>query len=215
MNFSADKITVVSNTADIGHLSSIPLDKELIEKHKDSFIISYVGGFGPHRGLDTVIRAMILVIKEAPEARLFLVGGKRNEEKLKDLTKKLNLQSKVIFTGWQPAEKLATYIFLSSICLVPHYKSSFTDSTIPHKLFQYMLMKKPVVVSSCKPLERIVNETNAGLVFRAGDPQDLAEKIIQIYKNPNNYGENGYQAVIKKYNWENSAQKLINIYQNF
>jgi len=209
-----DKIMVVSNTVDINHFSSIPLDKELIERYKDNFIISYVGGFGPHRGLDTAIKAMVLVSKKIPEAKLILVGGKSNEVELRNLAKKINLEKKIIFTGWQPVEKLPTYIFLSNICLVPHYKSSHTDSTIPHKLSQYMLMKKPVIVSNCRPLERVIKETNAGLIFQAGNPKDLAEKIIRIYKNPDKYGENGYQAVLKKYNWEKEAEKLIELYRN-
>lgn len=210
-NISPDKIIVVSNTVDINHFNSIPLDREIIEKYKSNFIISYVGGFGLHRGLDTAIKAMVLVEKEIPEAKLILVGGKSNEVELRSLAKKINLKN-IIFTGWQSPEKLSTYIFLSNICLVPHHKNPHTDSTIPYKLFQYMLMKKPVIVSDCKPLERIVNETRAGLIFKAGDPKDLAKNIIQIYKKPDQYGENGYQAVLRKYNWEDEDKRLIDFY---
>ena len=213
-NIDPNKITVVSNTEDVEYFNSIPLDKQLIEKYKNNFIVSYVGGFGPHRGLDTAIQAMNLVSEKISNVRLLLVGGKANEKELRNLTDKLNLQNRVIFTGWQPAEILPTYIYLSNICLVPHHKNPHTDSTIPHKLFQYMLMKKPVVVSNCKPLERIINETRAGLVFKDGNPQDLAEKIIQIYKNPDQYGENGYRAILEKYNWENEGKKLIALYRN-
>lgn len=211
-NISPNKITVVSNTVDIDYFSSIPLDKKLIEKYKNNFVISYIGGFGLHRGLDTAIKAMSLVAKETPDVKLLLVGGKNNEAELRNLAKKINLEKKIIFTGWQPEEKLPTYISLSNICLVPHHKNPHTDSTIPHKLFQYMLMKKPVIVSNCRPLERVIKETNAGLVFQAGNSQDLAEKIIQIYKNPDRYGENGYQAVLSKYNWGREARKLIELY---
>lgn len=208
-----NKIVIVSNTADIDNLNSTPLDKELIKQYKDNFIISYVGGFAPHRGLDTAIKAMVLIVKKIPKAKLLLVGGKGNEKELKNLSKKLNLEDKVIFTGWQPAEKLPTYIFLSNICLVPHHKNSHTDSTIPHKLFQYMFMKKPVIVSNCEPLERIINETKAGLIFRSGNHQELAEKVIQIYENPDQYGENGHRAVLLKYNWNKEAEKLIELYK--
>ncbi len=215
-NINLNKITVVSNTADVNFFTSLPLDEELIkkyrEKYRNNFFVSYIGGFESHRGLDVAVKAMTLITKKNLDVKLLLVGGKANEAGLRNLAKKINLEEKIIFTGWQPAEKLPTFISLSNICLVPHHKTPHTDSTIPHKLFQYMLMKKPVIVSNCKPLERIVNETKAGLVFQAGNFQDLAEKIIQIYKNPDQYGENGYQAVLEKYNWEREAEKLIELY---
>lgn len=206
-----DKITIVSNTVDIGQLNSILLNIST-ERYKDDFTISYFGGFGPHRGLDTAIKAMTFVAKKIPNAKLVLTGKGTNETELKILTKKLGLENKIIFTGYQPTGKLFSYISSSNICLVPHNKNPHTDATIPHKLFQYMLMKKPVIVSNCEPLKRIVNETRAGLIFEAGNPQDLASKIIQIYKSPNQYGENGYQAVLEKYNWSKEAEKLTKLY---
>jgi len=212
-NINSDKITVVSNTIDVDYFNSIPLDRKLIEKYKNNFIISYVGGFGPHRGIDTAIKSMNSVIKKIPNAKLLLIGGKVNEENLRKLTKNLELEKNIEFTGWQPSEKLPTYIFLSNICLVPHHKNPHTDNTIPHKLFQYMFMKKPVIVSDCKPLKRIINETKAGLIFQAGNPKNLAEKIIQIYKNPNQYGKKGHMAILTKYNWESEGKKLIKLYE--
>lgn len=124
------------------------------------------------------------------------------------------MQKKVVFVRWQPFNAVATYIDISSICLVPHHKNPHTDSTIPYKLFQYMLMKKPVIVSNCRPLERIVNETGAGLVFKSNNENDLANKIRDIYQNSRDYGKNGYLSVLNKYNWKKETNSLVNIYNN-
>lgn len=210
-----DKVTVIENTEDIDYFLSIPLDNELIEHYKGDFVLSYIGGFGGrHRGLDTVIEAMPQILEHVPNARLLLVGDGTIKPVLQQMVAKRSLENKVSFISWQPFEKVPSYITLSDVCLVPHHSNPHTEATSPHKLFQYMLLRKPVVVSSCKPLKRVVEETGSGLVFQAGDANSLAQTIIQL-QDPllrHSLGEAGRQAVIDKYNWRNTSQKLIQVY---
>jgi len=103
------------------------------------------------------------------------------------------------------------------VCIIPHVSNEHTETTIPHKLFQYMYMRKPVVVSDCRPLQRIVTETNSGAIFKSGDEFDLARVILQLFENDllrKQMGENGNRAVIGKYNWENSSRSFIGLYSN-
>jgi glycosyltransferase involved in cell wall biosynthesis len=120
----------------------------------------------------------------------------------------------VIFEDWRPFAEVPSYIQASQICLVPHQSNPHTEATSPHKLFQYMLLGKPVVVSNCKPLQRIVNETNSGLVFNAGDSDHLADTILKLKDNNlrKELGQAGKQAVMDKYNWGRTAQDLIRVY---
>lgn len=80
-----------------------------------------------------------------------------------------------------------------------------------------MFMKKPVLVSDCKPIKRIVEETASGLIFKSGKPKDLARKIINLYRNKDLrllYGQKGYDAVMNHYNWEKESKKLISLYKS-
>jgi glycosyltransferase involved in cell wall biosynthesis len=77
-----------------------------------------------------------------------------------------------------------------------------------------MLLSKPVVVSSCKPLKRVIEETGGGRVFQAGDANSLAQTILQL-QDPqlrHRLGEAGRQAVMAKYNWQNTSKKLVGVY---
>lgn len=78
-----------------------------------------------------------------------------------------------------------------------------------------MLLKKPVVVSSCKPLKRVVEETGGGLVFQAGDASSLAETVVQLQDTQlrHNLGEAGYRAVKEKYNWSETSKILTGVYE--
>ena len=79
-----------------------------------------------------------------------------------------------------------------------------------------MLMGKPVIVSDCRPLKRIVEETQAGLVFRSGDAQDLADKIIALYRDGalrEVLGQRGHEAALNRYSWKRESRKIITLYE--
>lgn len=210
-----DKITVISNTEDVNFFEDIKLNQDLINFYKDHFVITYIGGFGQHRGLDVPIKAMPILKENIPNVKLLLVGDGKDRKDLEQLSADLEVSQYIEFTGWKSFELVPSYIFLSDVCLVPHHSNPHTDSTIPHKIFQYMLMRKPVIVSNCKPLARIVNETEAGLVFESGDSNDFAKACMEMLDNERRkwFGENGRKAVLKKYNWEKTGEELVKIYE--
>lgn len=210
------KIHIVSNTEETGYFNNFVLDESIINAYKEYFVVSYIGGVDKHRGADTAIKAISYLKYRIPNIKLLLVGGKGPYAmKMKKLINDLKLNQQVEIISWQPFNKVSTYNYISDICLVPHNLYEHTDTTVPHKLFQYMLMKKPVIVSSCRPLKRIVNDTQSGLVFKANDEKDLARKIYRLYtcsELRSILGHNGYNAAKNEYNWSNDAKRLINIY---
>ena len=213
-----EKIIVVMNAEDLEEFGNLEIDESLVTKYKNKFVISYIGGFGPHRGIDTAIKAMPKVLEGIPNAKLLLVGGKGSkeyEEELNKLCTDLKVENNVEFTGWVDFRLVPSYIALSDVCIVPHHASGHTNTTIPHKLFQYMAMSKPVIVTDCKPLKRIVEECDCGIVVPSGDYNEMAGAVIRLYKDKEyarKLGENGRRAVEEKYNWENEAKKLCELY---
>jgi glycosyltransferase involved in cell wall biosynthesis len=212
-----NKFSIIMNTVDPNNFDNDMLDQEVIKKYEGHFIISYIGGFGIHRGIDTAIKAMRFINNN--KIKLLLIGGsvKKIDIEMKNLAKKLGVIDQVEFISRVPFEEVQRYIETSDICLVPHNNFRHTQEAAPHKLFQYMYFKKPVLVSDCAPLKRIIEETKAGLVFKANDSSDMAEKIMELYNSHNlkEYGDNGYSAVIKKYNWFEEEKKLIRLYDEF
>ncbi len=216
---SAEKITVIENTEDVDYFKKIPLDLSIIKKYQKDFVVLYIGGFGgrgDHRGLTTAVQAMPLVVKEIPEAKLLLVGKGSIKSTLKEMVAQYSLENQVTFIDWVPFEQVPSYIAASSVCLVPHHSNPHTEATSPHKLFQYMLMRKPVIVSSCRPLKRVVEEIGSGVVFRAGDSEDLCRAILRLRDESirTTMSEKGYRAVIDSYNWGATSKKLIGIYNS-
>lgn len=213
---SQEKVTVVMNTEDLDYFYSLPIDEEIIKKYQPYFTISYIGGFGRHRGIQTAISAMPEILSKIPQAKLLLVGSGGNETELRELAKTEKVEQAVEFTCWQPFDLVPSYIAASEVCLIPHIASGHTNTTIPHKIFQCMAIGKPLVVSSAKPLERIVKETGGGLVFPSGDAEAFAKAVIRIHRDNGlaiKLGEAGKKATKQRYNWELESQKLEKLYQ--
>lgn len=186
---------------------------------KDHFSVLYIGGFASHRGLDTLIRAMVHVRDSSENIKVQLIGAQPSQylDILKRLITQLAVQDYVRITGWINSEDVLANILQADVCCVPHHSNSHTDNTIPHKLFQYMIAKRPVLVSSSPPLARIVGHANAGMIFEAGNPVDCARKIISMSKNKLEceiFAENGFRYVMEQgHNWEEeSALNLIRAY---
>ena len=80
-----------------------------------------------------------------------------------------------------------------------------------------MIARKPVLVSTSLPIARVVGQAKSGLIFRAGDAQDCAAKLRQLYLDHSaleSYGRNGYRYVIDEgHNWEDeAAPQLVSMY---
>lgn len=216
---SPDKITVIPNVTHPDFVNE-PIDQKLVDRYAGHFLVCYVGGFGPHRGLDVAIAAMPHVRSAAPSARLLLVGDGWGDHatQLHDLAAGLGSADAVEFTGWRPLWEVPSYISASDVCLVPYNPTIHTHASGPHKLFQYWMMRKPVVVSSCRSLRRIVEQTKGGLVFAAGDPQDLALSLVKLHRDRAlrcALAANGHQAAVSgDYSWRHAAIRLNDVYHN-
>ena len=208
-------IIVVTNTEDIDYFSGLTIDQSIKDRHGNGFIVLYVGFFSPHRGLDTSIQAMPKILESIPDAKLLMVGDGANRDELESMVKEMGLQEKVVFTGFQPFETLPSYIELCDIGLIPHISTPHIETTMPNKIFQFMMLQRAVVASDVKPLVRVIDETGCGRYFKASDADSLAETIIGLKDEAtrNQLAANGKRAVEEKYNWQNTVQALLKIYR--
>lgn len=217
LGIPSSKIIVVANYVNIEEYSKEDefLTKSLTESYQNYKTLVYTGGFDKHRGLDILLDAIPDIIKKFPDFRLILVGGGSTTEELKTQAQNLKIEENVDFPGYLPHSQLVSYVKMSDVCIIPHLKTDHTDNTIPHKLFQYMLMEKPVIASNSKPVERIINKVQSGLIYQYDNSQDLAKKLLMLIDNPqliNELGKKGREAVISEYNWKQTAKNLIALY---
>jgi glycosyltransferase involved in cell wall biosynthesis len=212
---SAD-VNVVANTVDSDAFASDATPHETLDFDAESFVVSYIGNFTRHRGLDTLIEGFARLAETAPDAELLLVGtGNDNYVAgLKALARSLGIREQVTFTGWVDFADVPQYLAASDVSAVPHAATPHTETTVPHKLFQAMAMGVPVVVTDVAPLARIVGRTGSGLVVPAGDSEALGAALAELTDEERaaDCGGNGQAAVEREYNWARDGQRLRDLY---
>ncbi|MCH2200299.1 MAG: glycosyltransferase family 4 protein [Flavobacteriales bacterium] len=212
----SSKVYVVSNTEPKDLFLPVKGEKS----SSDRFQILYVGGIGPHRGLQTAIAAMPEIVKKHAHAEMVIIGSGNTDTMnyLRNLVSKLKMEEHVNFTGRLPFKEALEYMKGAGINMIPHLKNNHTDHTIPHKLFQIMNSEFLLLVSSCKPLKRIVEEYDAGLVFEADNPRDFADQVDFAINNPEKVlakAKNAHKAVQGEgLNWEADAKRLVALYDD-
>ena len=211
---SESAMTVVPNTIRLDDFAAWPI--EPIAGFEDSVPrLIYTGGMDRHRGLEDVIQALPHVITQFPDVEVLMVGDGAVRSELESLAIRENIQQHIVFTGWQDQEKVKSYLALADVGIIPHKKTVHTDHTIPHKLFHYMYMGLPSVVSNCRPLERIVEEVGCGAVYPSGSPGKLADQLCTLLGDAalrNRLSKAGKEAVATSYNWDATATGLVEVY---
>ncbi len=203
-----NKIHIVANYPVLADFDKLPF----IKKEGKQKILFYAGGIGEHRGLQYVIRAIPAIIKDYPDIKLKILGEGNYRPELEKIVKDLEVEPWVEFTGQVPYKIVLEELAKADITLIPHEKSEHTDSTIPHKLFQYMYAGKPVISSNCRPIERIIKSSGAGYVYLWNSPDEFAAVFFVSLKNKNFSADKIKSEVERNYSWEAEQKKLITIY---
>lgn len=212
MGVPAARMSVVMNTPSVER----GLEPQTIsgERHdarrRGGLVIAYLGLLEAPRGLGTAIQAMREVRRRLPHARLVVIGSGRDEEQFREQARQAGVADCIEFLGWIEHRQALSVLARSDVGLVPHHATASWQTTIPNKLFDYMSLGKPVIVSDARPAARIVTEERCGLVFRDRDAASLAEAIVALGDPAVRAacGRRGRDAIECRYNWEADERRL-------
>ncbi len=161
----------------------------------------------PVYDVGTAIRAFALVVKARPDARLLLIGGGPETEKLRKLVKSLDISNYVYFAEKMPWKDLIAAYDDSDV----YISTSLSDGTSA-SLIEAMIRGIPAVVSDIPGnREWIVNKEN-GLLFPCRSFSQLSDKIIELLNNPSQgsiYAEKARATVFDKANWHANRDILL------
>jgi glycosyltransferase involved in cell wall biosynthesis len=202
------KIAVISHYPDAEEFSS-----RSVLRSRDSFItIVYAGYLNPLKGVNLLLEAFSYFHRELPEARVLVLGDGPTRTSLEAQARRLSIASKVKFLGWLNPRDAFDLIRASDVAVIPH-----TGSSLPSKLFSYMHCGKPIVASDFPGVRTVLANAQCGLLFKPGDPNDLAAKLKALLSDKavrTRLGANAQIAASQRYNWQNESRKLLAIYSN-
>ena len=212
-----DKFVLVPNTIRRTFFEDYKVNETIIKKYKNNFVLLYLGDTHVRRGIQTAIAALSKLKDTIPEVKLVIVGKNTTDTILKQQVKDLQLEQFVDFEGWQNVALFQSYILASEICISPLHRNLQHDVAYANKIFQYMSLAKPLLVSDAIAQSKLIEKVACGLVHKERDSEDFSKKVLALYKSKPlriELGESGKKFVQNEFSWEQTSKKLINLYNN-
>lgn len=213
----AGRIFVVGNGVDIDSFQPTETSPEARRRWglEGKHVLGYVGTFQPYEGLEDLIAALPGVLKSVPQAHLLITGSGGVEERLRYLVGSLDLADHVTFTGRLPHDEVAQAYQAADVMAYPRILTRTTALTTPLKPLEAMAMGKPVIVSDVPAMLELVRPGETGLVFHAGDMQDLSRSCAELLGNPLHQAQLGHAArewVLQERQWSKLVANYDNVY---
>lgn len=217
-NFEAvgvKKAVVIPNGIDLKRFDNLDRQKsrDFLEL-KEEFVIMTIARLEKVKGVDRLIEAMIKGRLPEINYRLLIIGDGSERKGLESLIKKLNLQERVRFLGELPNSKVPEYLVAADCFVLPSRSEGFGIA-----LLEARAAHVPVIGIGVGGIVDIIGDGDVhGILIRENqNSESISNAIFWIY-NPAN--KNNVRNIIersdenlKKYNWQNIAERVYQIYQ--
>lgn len=191
----AEKVELIYQGVDINRFqSSLEMRAEAKKRYplpdRTELVIGCVGSFEERKGQVVLLEAVAQLAKDDFRSiHLMLVGNGPDEDYLRSLIKKMNLEQNVSFFPFthQPA-----YVFERvDITVLP----SIAKEGLPNVLLESMSMGTPVIASDFGGIPEVVIDGKTGVLVTPGDSRQLAGAILVLWRRPALRHEMGQDAV--------------------
>ena len=215
-----EKVFYLSNGVDVNRF--LPPAPQAVLELKDRLgfagkkIVLFMGSLSrPSHPVDLLLEAFRQVRQAEPLARLLVVGGGDDYDRLLARVQEMGLGQGVRFVGFVPPEQTVLYYSLADVSVDPVNDDDIARGRSPLKLFESWACGVPFVTADVGDRKILLREPAAGILARPGDSVSLGRGILDVLEHPELAGrfrELGRQYV-QDYFWTNLARKMESIYK--
>jgi len=176
-------------------------------------VIGYAGSFSHIEGLPFLFKAFKNLSQRYENTRLVVVGGRNvpGSDSVAQLIDELALKEKAILIPPQPHELMPKYLSVFDIACSPKIDCPENRAANPIKIYEYMSMGLPTVVSAVGEISNIIEKGYDGFLVKPGDENDLAttlEYIIQNLDSAKEAGKRAEEKVIRHYSQQVMLKRI-------
>lgn len=156
----------------------------LKEKYKlnNKFVVVFGGNMGKPQQLENVL-TLAQAAMAYPDIVFLLLGEGVQMNRISDLIEKQNI-SNIYLNSTIPKQEYQDLISICDIGLISLHQD-FTIPNIPSKALDYLNVGLPILASLDKATDfgSILDRYNLGLWVHATQPEELIEKLLNLYHN--------------------------------
>ena len=166
---------------------------------------------GPVYGMETLVKAVPLILDKVPETKFIVAGEGPLRENLETLAISLNVMNSIRFVGHVPYEKIPEHLASADV----YVSTSLSDGTSA-SLLEAMSCGLAPVVTDIAANQPWVKDGEGGFLFPVGDHEMLAARTISLLEDDrlrNDFGRMSRQIVIDRASHEKQMSFVASIYE--
>jgi len=201
---------VVHNGVDTEMFYPIP-DKDVLRDEvqlpQSSIILGYVGTLDVHKKLNNLLSAFAQVLRCHENVCLCIVGDGPDRQSVERYAKELQLENKLIITGWKSHAEIPKYLNCFDVAI--HHSAGAYMS--PLKMFEYFACRLPLIGPDT-PAVRELFVHGDHFLMTDGSSASIASQLSRLLGDENlrrQLAENGYKLIRERYTWKHNASFIL------
>jgi glycosyltransferase involved in cell wall biosynthesis len=178
-----------------------------IPAEKKDKIVLFLGRITMQKGPEYFLAAAKKVLQVIDNVKFVMAGSGDMMHQIIELAASMGIGNKVLFTGFLSSEDVNRAFKMADLYVMPSVSEPFGISSL-----EAMDRNVPVLMSKQSGISEVVTHA---LKVDFWDIDEMANKMIAVLKRPQlktTLGKNGFHESLK-FNWEDSATKVKNIYE--
>jgi len=208
----ANKSVCVYNGYDIARVNCL-VDSFVLTKEfnldEDKYVVGMVATFSVFKDYKTYYKAAEILLSKRKDI-IFLSIGKNTDSQESKIMVNPDIEGNFRFLGTRT--NIESIISLMDVCVLATYTEGISNSVL-----EYMVMKKPVVVTDGGGSNELVEDGKNGYLVNVSDPQHLADKIEILLNNEElryRMGTAGHEKVKEVFSNSKMVAKFESIYRD-
>ncbi|MBE6973558.1 MAG: glycosyltransferase family 4 protein [Ruminococcaceae bacterium] len=176
---------------------------------EDEFVLGILARIEPYKGHMHILEAMKSLNDQGRKVRLLVAGIGDFEAELKEKTRELGLEDRVVYLGFQT--DVAAVLSVLDLQL----NASYGTETSSLSILEGLSMGLPAVVSTYGGNPWLIDDGEDGLLFENRNSADLARCIARLMDEPDTLEQMKQRAVeifSQRFTAEIFAQNIENVY---
>jgi glycosyltransferase involved in cell wall biosynthesis len=196
------RVQHINNFAETETVSAL-ISRAALNTPDDAFVCLALSRYHYAKALDTLIKSIVTL----PNVHLWLAGEGPDRTLLEQLTRDLNLESRVHFLGWRSDR--AALLRASNACVFPSRHEPFGTVFV-----QAWAQKTPVICSTADGPRQFVRHGIDGLLFPIDDVDALTNSIAQL-QSDQSFTQELVQNGFARYENEFTAHQCVDQYLKY
>ncbi len=179
-------------------------------------MIVYVGTIGLlSHPVDLLLAAFAQVVQVVPKARLMLVGGGEDFDRVQDLARQLNIDRQMIFTGRVAPDEVPDYYALATVTVDPVQDDLIAQARSPLKVLESLAMGTPVITGDVGDRRELLQCGQLGVLVKPGDSQALAAGLLDVLRQPERRADLARAALAQRerWYWDQLVHDFVQVYE--